>query len=117
MPALTPRNIAIGAGAVGAVAFLFPRSIKKVAPMENMFETQGVKNVGDRYAAQGGSNTHLPAVATPRGDPENTISNQTHAKGIGSGTFEQTQADQKVGYPTKTEAQFLKAQVGNEKGK
>jgi hypothetical protein len=34
MPALTPRNIAIGAGAVGAVAFLFPRSTKKVAPME-----------------------------------------------------------------------------------
>jgi hypothetical protein len=32
-----------------------------------MFETPGVKNVGDRYAAQGGSNTHLPGVATPRG--------------------------------------------------
>merc|ERR1712183_966701 len=60
MPAFTPRNIAIGAGAVVAATFLFPRSTKKVAPMENMFETQGVKNVGDRYAAQGGFNTHLP---------------------------------------------------------
>jgi len=51
------------------------------------------------------------------GNPENTISNQEHSKGVGTGTFEKTQADQKVGYPTKTEAQFLKAHLGNEKGK
>jgi hypothetical protein len=40
-----------------------------------------------------------------------------HAKGVGSGTFEKTQADQKVGYPTDTGAQFTKAHLGNEKGK
>jgi len=117
MPALTPRNIAIGAGAIGAAVVLFPRSAKKVAPMDNIFETQGVKNVGDRYAAQGGTNTHLPAVATPRGNSEDTSSNQTHHKGPGTGIFEQTHADQKVGYPSETEAQFRKAHLGNEKGK
>jgi hypothetical protein len=33
----------------------------------NIFETPGVRNVADRYAAQGGTATHLPGVATPRG--------------------------------------------------
>jgi hypothetical protein len=33
----------------------------------NIFETPGVRNVADRYAAQGGTTTHLPGVATPRG--------------------------------------------------
>ena len=42
-----------------------------------MFETQGVKNVGDRYAAQGGSNTHMPAVATPRGMSRTTVAMTT----------------------------------------
>lgn len=64
--------------------------------------------------------THLPpfvALTYDVGDPHNTVSNQHHAKGLGTGTFENTQADQKVGYPNKVEASFLKAQVGNEKGK
>jgi hypothetical protein len=34
MPALTPRNIALGAGAVVAATYLFPRSVKKIAPIE-----------------------------------------------------------------------------------
>jgi hypothetical protein len=112
-----------------------------------MFETPGVKNVGDRYAAQGGTSTHLPGVATPlgmfistpalgclglrtcllsrahgtnmsvAGNADNTASNQTKMKGAGTGAFEKTHADQKVGYPTATEAQFTKAHLGNEKGK
>jgi hypothetical protein len=32
MPALTPRNLAIGAGAVVAAAYIFPRTVGKVAP-------------------------------------------------------------------------------------
>jgi hypothetical protein len=51
------------------------------------------------------------------GNPDNTVSNQMHAKGPGSGVFEKTQADQKVGYPTKAEAQFNQAHLGNDKGK
>jgi hypothetical protein len=31
MPALTPRNLAIGAGAVVAAAYMFPRTVGKVA--------------------------------------------------------------------------------------
>jgi len=103
-----------------------------------MFETQGVKNVGDRYAAQGGTNTHMPGVATPRGkfmtllpslimwqradewnpgNSENTVSNQTHSKGVGTAAFENSHADQKVSDHTATGGQFMKAQLGNEKGK
>jgi hypothetical protein len=32
MPALTPRNLAIGGGAVVAAAYMFPRTVGKVAP-------------------------------------------------------------------------------------
>lgn len=81
---LTPRNVGIAVAAVGGAIYMFPRTASKASPMEyaginpprriaanpntrNVFETQGVKNVGSRYAAQGGSNTHLPGVATPLG--------------------------------------------------
>lgn len=37
------------------------------ADNSNVFETPGVKNIGERYAAQGGTETHMPGVATPRG--------------------------------------------------
>jgi len=36
---------------------------------------------------------------------------------MGTGPFEETQADQKVGYPNKVEAAFKKTHTGNEKGK
>jgi hypothetical protein len=51
------------------------------------------------------------------GDSENTISNQMHSKGVGTKTFENNHADQKVSNHTETGAQFMKAQLGNEKGK
>lgn len=34
MPALTPRNIAIGASALGVAMLLFPKSAKKVSPIK-----------------------------------------------------------------------------------
>ncbi|KAM0722010.1 hypothetical protein Q7P37_002936 [Cladosporium fusiforme] len=117
MSFFTPRNMALAVGGAGALVFMFPRSAKAVAPTSNVFETQAVQNVGSRYAAQGGSNTHMPAVATPLGNPENTISNQEHAKGVSTPTFEKSQADQKVGTPNSASAAFSKAHLGNEKGK
>lgn len=51
------------------------------------------------------------------GNPENTISNQEHAKGISTPTFENSQSDQKVGSPNGPAAQYSKAHYGNEKGK
>ena len=51
------------------------------------------------------------------GDSGRSDSNQTHLKGMGTGPFEETQADQKVGYPNKVEAAFKKTHTGNEKGK
>jgi hypothetical protein len=38
-------------------------------------------------------------------------------KGMGTEAFKNTQADQKVGYPNKTEAQFKQAHTGDDKGK
>lgn len=51
------------------------------------------------------------------GNPENTISNQEHAKGISTPTFENSHADQKVGTSNGPAAQYSKAHYGNEKGK
>jgi hypothetical protein len=34
MSRLTPRNITLGAGAIVAATYLFPRSAKKLAPIE-----------------------------------------------------------------------------------
>jgi hypothetical protein len=57
--------------------------------------------------------TDAPSV----GNSENTVSNQVHSKGVGTGTFEKNHAEQKVSDHTETGAQFMKAQLGNEKGK
>ncbi|EMC91146.1 hypothetical protein BAUCODRAFT_316419 [Baudoinia panamericana UAMH 10762] len=85
----------------------------------NVFETPGVKNIGDRYAAGGASNTHQTGVATPRGNSDNTISNQSQPKGIDTPRFQKEQADQKIGDPSPPEAAFRSAHYGpnNEKGK
>jgi len=112
MPALTPRNLAIGVAAVGAAAFAFPRTVSKVAP-ENVFETPGVRNVADRYAAQGGTTTHLPGVATPLGNPDSVASNQEKMKGLGTKQFSNTQSEQKV----RPSSKFLEAHTGDDKGK
>ena len=55
-----PRNLAIVGGLAGAV-YVVP------SLMPNVFETQGTKNIGDRWSVGGGSNTHTPGVATKRG--------------------------------------------------
>jgi hypothetical protein len=64
-----------------------------------MFETQGVKNVGDRYAAQGGSNTHMPAVATPRGMSRTTVA-MSDFMACRELTY-MTQATPKILFPTR----------------
>ena len=112
MPALTPRNVAIGAAAVVAASFAFPRTVGKVAP-ENVFETHGVRNVADRYAAQGGTTTHLPGVATPLGNSDSVASNQEKMKGLGTKTFSDEKSEQKV----HTGSKFLEAHTGDAKGK
>ncbi|KAL1588334.1 hypothetical protein WHR41_02780 [Cladosporium halotolerans] len=117
MSHFTTRNMLLAAGGLGALAMFFPRTAKTVSSKDSIFETQGVKNVGSRYAAQGGSNTHQPGVATPRGNPDNTISYQEHEKGLATPPFENSQSDQKVGYSSAPAAQFYKATAGNEKGK
>jgi len=47
----------------------------------NPFETQGTKNIGERWSAGGGSDVHTPGAATPRGNKEDTTENQVNPKG------------------------------------
>ena len=106
----------------------------------NVFETPGVRNVADRYAAQGGTTTHLPGVATPlgmfaipipcstvdasaasersltrfhAGNSDSVASNQEKMKGLGTKTFSDEKSEQKIHPGSK----FLEAHTGDAKGK
>ena len=75
------RNAAIAAAAVGAGIFLIPSSKKSVpydrqdidppllsfANQTNSLETFGTQNIANAYSRGGGSDTHLPGIATTRG--------------------------------------------------
>merc|ERR1711915_573959 len=87
-----PRNLAIAAGGLGAAVVFFPTS----TPAGNVFETPGVRNIGDIYSAGGGSTTHIPGVATKRGDPESNTSPNETPTGVDTPFFQERQAEQKV---------------------
>lgn len=116
---LTPRNLAIGGG-LGAAVLLFPRTRQTVNPVgeqnSNVFETPGVKNIGERYATQGGTETHMPGVATPRGSTEKQTSPQDTMNGTTSGKFKDRIADQKQD-PNIVGKSLNQATLGVEKGK
>ncbi|SMQ52150.1 unnamed protein product [Zymoseptoria tritici ST99CH_3D7] len=92
MSFFTPRNFAIGAGSVAAIAYIVPK-LTGGKPIE----TFGSQNIADRYSAGGGSKTHLPGAATPRGEgnPDNVTSNQTNPKGVDTKHFKENHSDQK----------------------
>ena len=163
---LRPRNFAI-AGGIGAAVLLFPRTKSKAAEVSpvglvlspftstkpkyqlhmltsslqthsNPFETQGVKNIADRYSSGGATSTHTPGVATPRGDDspqppsspksprkaddenvcvcvgnaaaQNTPMDQ---KGAGTHRFNEKFADQKPEEPNAVGKAFGKAHLGS----
>ncbi len=74
---LRPRNLMILGVAITAAMF-YPK-----AP--NVFETPGSKQIGDRWSAAGGKDTHTPGAATRRGDPDHVEPNQV--KGGGTKPF------------------------------
>ncbi|KAF2766019.1 hypothetical protein EJ03DRAFT_279002 [Teratosphaeria nubilosa] len=118
-----PRNIAIAGGLAAAIIF-FPRTTSQ-APLPNIFETPGVKNIGDAHARGGASNTHTTAVATTRGMTvrqgahDDTLAKHVQPKGVDTPHFQEKQAEQKVGEPTIVGKAWHKAHYGenNEKGK
>lgn len=112
----TTRNIFI-AGGVVAVVYLFPRTRKTIVPTDNPLETKAAQRVTDRYSAGGGSNTHLPAVATKLGDPSIVVSSQEKQTGVGTPSFDEKHASQKIGEPGVLEKTFRNATLGNDKGK
>ncbi|EME39221.1 hypothetical protein DOTSEDRAFT_47812 [Dothistroma septosporum NZE10] len=106
------RNAAIAAAAVGAGIFLIPSS-KKSVPLET-FATQ---NIANAYSRGGGSDTHLPGVATTRGKAEETMSNQINPRGVDSKHFVENVADQKLDDKIGPEKALTKMAYGQEKGK
>ncbi|KAI4844741.1 hypothetical protein E4T44_06026 [Aureobasidium sp. EXF-8845] len=131
-----PRNLMIlGAGIVGA--FFVPTpwsksthqllvSIKSFPPetftnspadYSNPFETQGTRNIADRWSAGGGSDVHTPGAATPRGNSAATTPNQKDPKGINTEHFQEHQISQRPGEPGAFDKQWNKSHYGTEKGK
>ncbi|KAF2094161.1 hypothetical protein NA57DRAFT_80578 [Rhizodiscina lignyota] len=79
-----PRNLLLGAAGVGACLYLFTN---------NIFSTPGTKQIEDRFSAGGGSDTHTPAQATPRGRPEMT-QGAAGSRGVDSKYFKENYASQ-----------------------
>ncbi|KAH9844438.1 hypothetical protein Tdes44962_MAKER01471 [Teratosphaeria destructans] len=116
-----PRNVAIAGGGLAAAIIFFPRTTSQ-APLpdtSNIFETPGVKNIGDAHARGGASNTHTTAVATTRGKHDDTVAKHEQPKGVDTPYFQEKQAEQKVGEPTIVGKAWHKAHYGenNTKGK
>ncbi|CAK4029523.1 Hypothetical predicted protein [Lecanosticta acicola] len=109
---LTPRNAAIFAGVAGAAVFFLP-SAKNAKPIE----TFGTQNIANAYSRGGGSHTHLPGVATPRGNAEQTASSQINPKGIDTPHFIENVADQKAHDQAGVKKMLNKSVYGQEKGK
>ncbi|KAK4616275.1 hypothetical protein CLAFUW4_10346 [Fulvia fulva] len=108
------RNAAIAAAAVGAGIFLIPSS-KKSVPLE----TFGTQNIANAYSRGGGSDTHLPGIATTRGQgkAEETMSKQINPKGVDTKHFVENVADQKADDKSGPEKALTKMAYGQEKGK
>ncbi|EGP86283.1 unnamed protein product [Zymoseptoria tritici ST99CH_1A5] len=113
MSFFTPRNFAIGAGSVAAIAYIVPK-LTGGKPIE----TFGSQNIADRYSAGGGSKTHLPGAATPRGEgnPDNVTSNQTNPKGVDTKHFKENHSDQKQDNSPAGKV-WQNSMYGNDKGK
>lgn len=74
-----------------------------------------MKQIGARHSAGGATDTHTPAVATRRGDPNHNESNQEKMKGAGTVHFNERQADQKVDIMTAPEKMMNKGYIGSGK--
>ncbi|KAK4499924.1 hypothetical protein PRZ48_008110 [Zasmidium cellare] len=110
MPRLfTPRNVAIGGAAAGAVLYFWPKS--------KPIETFGTQNIANRMSAGGGTHTHTPAVATPRGKPDQTVSPQSNPTGIDTPHFVNNVADQKAHDQAGPKKALNQAVYGQDKGK
>ncbi|GAB7345245.1 hypothetical protein MBLNU457_3616t1 [Dothideomycetes sp. NU457] len=109
-----PRNAAIlaMAGTVGYLFFPTPAS-----PTTNPFETQGSKNIGNRWSSGGGSDVHTPGAATKRGSYENTAEPQQNPKGINTPHYQENQVSQRPGEPGPFDKAWNKSHYGTEKGK
>ncbi|KAL1635697.1 hypothetical protein SLS58_010135 [Diplodia intermedia] len=84
---------------VGGALSLFYMVPKFSGNSDNVFETPGVQNIGDRWSAGGGTPTHTPAGATKRGDPHHNESSRDGSTSVNSEHFKDKHADQRHGEP------------------
>lgn len=96
---------AAGIAAVATLAFTYG----------NPFRTPAVKQIEQRYSAAGGTATHMPGVATPRGNESNISSPANQPSGPSSSGFKDNVSDQRKDTSTVT-AKFREAHYGNPKG-
>ncbi|KAF1355063.1 hypothetical protein BDV97DRAFT_344633 [Delphinella strobiligena] len=108
-----PRNLLIGGGVLAALAFVPTPGSKSTNP----FETQGTKNITNRFSASGGTDVHTPGVATKRGDAADTRERQNANTGMPSEHFKEYQSDQRPGKPGPFDKAWNEAHYGHEKGK
>jgi hypothetical protein len=71
MSPLSVPKIFMAGGAVGFGYYLYMRQYW----FPNPYKTQGVQNIEDRFSSGGGSPTHTPAVASHRGNGDNSHRN------------------------------------------
>ncbi|OJD31110.1 uncharacterized protein BKCO1_5200080 [Diplodia corticola] len=88
------RNKAVWA--VGGALGVFYMVPKFSGNSDNVFETPGVQNIGERWSAGGGTPTHTPATATRRGDPHDTESPRDGPTSVNTEHFKEKLADQRV---------------------
>ncbi|KAK3700131.1 hypothetical protein LTR37_016134 [Vermiconidia calcicola] len=123
---ITPRNVAIGGGILGAI-FVIPRTMSQITPNapasnatnSDTMSTHGVQNIENRFSSAGGSKNHTPAAGTPMGSESNiTAHRQQESKGAGTPDFNKNHADQKdQRNQTGPEKVFNRTQLGSDKGK
>ena len=80
-------------------------------PNSNVFETPAVQNVGDRFSAGGGTQTHTPAIASPKNAKDTSTPHQQ--KGVGTVEFDEKHMSQRPGEPGGPGKAFRRAHLGN----
>ncbi|KAK8168138.1 hypothetical protein BKA80DRAFT_266151 [Phyllosticta citrichinensis] len=90
--------------AVGAIA--------TIPAMNGIFHTPATKQVAEAFSAGGGTHTHTPAVATPRGKRNEIHQHREGEGGLGSKHFHENFAAQRPDPPNPIAKKFNEAFLG-----
>lgn len=74
MPAITPKSVLYGVGALGGVYF--------VGTQMKDFKTPGIRSLEERHTVAGGAPGHQPAQRTKMGSKDQVVGMQEEMKGV-----------------------------------